>query len=527
MFRLFPLLFLIVLGQLLPAADKPRPNILYIMTDDHAAHAMSCYGSKVNETPQLDRLAASGMRFANAFVTNSICTPSRACLLTGQYSHLNGVPVFNQFDGSRSNVAKLLQANGYATAMIGKWHLGSDPTGFDSWIILPGQGAYRNPEFITPNGRLKTEGYATDVITDLGIEWLEKRSKDKPFLLMLHHKAPHRNWEPDEKNREKFKDRVIPEPPTLFDDYATRPAALPSNRQTVAKDLTRRDLKMEPPADLPPARRAQWLGVSPDEVTITKPDGTKVTLTGKELVRWKYQRYMQDYLACVQGVDDNVGRVLDYLDRTDLAANTVVIYTSDNGFFLGDLGLFDKRFMYEPGLRVPYLVRWPGVTKPGSVTDRFALNIDSAPTFLDIAGIPVPPEMQGVPLSPVLRDAQAPNWRDAIYYRYYHDPGDHNTRAHLGIRTATHKLVYYWKQDAWELFDLVADPQEQKNLAADPAQAVLLADLKARLTRLQKELKDDNQFATETPRDEVDRQSPRPQLGLKSVAEAIAASKAP
>ena len=472
------------------AAD--RPNILFIMTDDHAAHAISCYGSKVNETPNLDRLAKSGVRFTNAFVTNSICTPSRATLLTGKYSHLNGVPVFNNFDGSQQNVAKLLQSAGYHTGVIGKWHLGSDPTGFDRWIILPGQGVYNNPAFLTPAGRLTVNGYVTDIITDLGTEWLDTRPKDKPFFLLLHHKAPHREWTPSEKYRAEFSKKTIPEPPTLFDKYDSRPAALPENRQTIARDLNRNDLKMDPPNDI----------------------------AGDALTRWKYQRYMQDYLACVQSVDDSVGKVLDYLAAHDLAKNTLVIYTTDNGFFLGDLGLFDKRFMYEPSLRVPLIARGPGV-KAGTVTNSIALNIDYAPTFLAAACEKIPADMQGHSLLPILSGEPPADWRTAMYYRYYHDPGHHNTRAHLGIRTATHKLIHYWKKDAWEMFDLTTDPQEQHNLANDPAQASKLAELKTQLAALKKKMKDEDQFATTQPKEGVDAQRPFKPLGVKTIGEAI------
>jgi arylsulfatase A-like enzyme len=459
-----------------PVKAGQRPNIIFIMTDDHAAHALSCYGSKVNTTPQLDRLAAGGMRFDRAFVTNSICTPSRATLLTGQYSHLNGVPVFNPFDPKRMTVARLLQSAGYHTGMIGKWHLGSEPVGFDHWIILPGQGAYVNPLFLVPGGTRKIEGYASDVITDLGIKFLDDRPRDKPFLLFLHHKAPHRNWVPDERNRAKFADKDFPEPPTLRDDYAGRPAALPENKQTVTRDLNKTDLKGDPPPGL----------------------------SGDELLKWKYRRYMQDYLACVAGVDDNVGRFLDHLEKAGLAQNTVVLYTSDNGFFLGDMGMYDKRFMYEPSLRIPLLVRWPGVVQAGSTTDRFALNIDFAPTFLDIAGQPIPADMQGRSLVPLFKGEAPADWRQSMYYRYYHDPGHHNTRAHYGVRTRTHKLIHYWKKDAWEMFDLVADPNEQKNLAGDPAHKDLFVRLKAELYRLKKKFKDDDQFADKQPGGGVD-----------------------
>jgi len=501
-----------------------RPNIIFIFSDDHAQHAISAYGSKVNQTPHLDRLAKDGARFVNSFVTNSICTPSRATLLTGQYSHLNGVPVFNRFDGTRDNAAKHLQAGGYHTGMIGKWHLGSDPTGFDRWIVLPGQGAYWNPTFLVPGKKVNIEGHCTDITTDLGVEFLETRPKDKPFFLMLHQKAPHRAWEPDERNKARFQNAVIPEPETLFDDYATRPTALPINEQTVARDLTRRDLKLEPPEDLKGPALAQWYNAKPMELTI---DGK--TMTGKDLVHWKYQRYMQDYLACVQGVDDGVGKVLDYLDQHGLAENTIVMYSADNGWYLGDLGLYDKRFMYEPGLKTPLIARGPGV-KAGSVPTQFVANIDLAPTFLDLAGLEVPDSMQGRSLAPILRGESPTDWRTSVYYRYYHDPGHHNTVAHLGVRTATHKLIHYWKQDAYEMFDLVTDPAEQNNLLfseanrSKPEIAAKFAELKDEIARLQKQYKDDGQFADPATWPKGGSDGPfddKKPAGNKSVAEAM------
>jgi arylsulfatase A-like enzyme len=505
-----------------------RPNILFIFSDDHAQHAISAYGSKVNVTPNIDRIAAGGARFLNSFVTNSICTPSRATLITGQYSHLNGVPVFNRFDGSRDNVAKHLQAGGYHTGMIGKWHLGSDPTGFDRWIVLPGQGQYWDPIFLVPGHKLNITGHCTDITGDLGIEFIETRPKDKPFFLMLHQKAPHRNWEPDERNKALFKNKVIPEPDTLWDDYSTRPAALPENEQTVAKDLTRRDLKLTPPDGLEGPAKAKWLNEKPMELTV---DGK--LLTGKDLVKWKYQRYMQDYLACVQGVDDNVGKVLDYLDKTGLAQNTIVFYCADNGWYLGDLGLYDKRFMYEPGLRVPLIARGPGI-KQGITPDQFVSNIDLAPTFLDLAGLPVPDSMQGRSIAPLLRGESPADWRKTFYYRYYHSPGHHNTAAHYGVRSATHKLIYYWDKKAYELFDLVKDPTEQHNLlfsqsdSETPEIQKVFSELKAEITRLQKEYKDDGQYADPKTWPEGSADGPfdaYQSTGTKSVAEAIAASQ--
>lgn len=504
-----------------------KPNIVFIFSDDHAQHAISAYGSKVNETPHLDRLAKGGARFANSFVTNSICTPSRATLMTGQYSHLNGVPVFNKFDGGRDNVAKHLQKGGYHTGMIGKWHLGSDPTGFDRWIVLPGQGMYWNPAFLVNGKKLTVEGHCTDITTDLGIEWIKTRPQDKPFFLMLHQKAPHRAWEPAERHKEMFKDKVIPEPETLWDDYATRPTALPINEQTVARDLTRRDLKLTPPDDLKGPALQKWMQVKPMELEV---DGQ--VLTGKELVKWKYQRYMRDYLACVQGVDDGVGKVLDYLDESGLSENTIVIYSADNGWYLGDLGLYDKRFMYEPGLNVPLLAKGPGI-QAGNVPKQFVSNLDLAPTFLDLAGLPVPGFMQGRSLAPLLRGESPKDWPSSFYYRYYHDPGHHNTMAHLGVRTATHKLIHYWKQDAYELFDLTADPTEQRNLlhsqsdSEKPEVAAKFSELKEELVRLQKLYNDDGLYADPATWPQTSADGPFNEyeaMGVKSVAEAIEAA---
>jgi arylsulfatase A-like enzyme len=498
----------VLLGLSLPVSSPAatRPNILYIMSDDHAAHAISAYGSRVNQTPNLDRLAKAGMRFENCFAVNSICSPSRATILTGKYSHLNGVPTFNRFDGSQPTVAKYLQAAGYHTGMIGKWHLGSDPTGFDYWKILPGQGVYFDPAFLSPEGRQVIQGYVSDIITDLAIDFLKNRPRDKPFFLMCHHKAPHRPWEPDAKHRALFADKHIPEPDTLRDDYSTRTDAIRECTQKVFYDLTRRDLKLVPPAGLTSAELNSWLRVKPTEVELVVDSKTN-KLTGDALNAWKYQRYLQDYLACIQSIDDNVGRLLDWLDQNGLATNTVVIYTSDQGFFLGDHGLYDKRFMYEASIRMPFLVRWPGVIKPGTVQDAIAINPDFAPTFMDMAGLSEPADMQGRSLVPLLKGQPPTDWRTSFYYRYYHDPGDHNTRAHYGVRTTDHKLIYFWKKDQWEMYDLVKDPDELHNLYSDPAQQDTVAQLKKELYRLKKEVKDDDQYAYEQPRNGVD---PRP-----------------
>lgn len=479
-------------------ARAQRPNILFIMTDDHASQAISCYGSKINQTPHLDRIAKEGMRMDRVFATNSICTPSRATILTGKYSHMNGVPVFNRFDERQPTVAKMLQKAGYYTAMVGKWHLGSDPTGFDYWNILPGQGVYNNPVLYDKDGSQVYKGYATDIITDVSIDVLKNRPKDQPFFMMSHHKAPHREWTPDEKHRKMFENRHIPEPANLRDNYAGRTDALREQRQSVFRDMTRRDLKLVPPPGLSGAELQKWMGVKPDEVEI-EAGGVRRRLVGKELEDWKYQRYMQDYLACVQSVDDNVGRMLDWLDTNGLRENTVVIYTSDQGFFLGEHGLYDKRFMYEESLRMPFLVRWPGHIRAGSTSGAIGINCDFAPTFLDLAGEKAPDDMQGRSYLPVWEGKKPQDWRRAMYYRYYHDPGDHNTRAHYGIRTETHKLIYYWKKDQWECYDLVKDPAEMHNIYGDSKAQKVVASLKQELLRLKREVKDDDQFADQQP----------------------------
>ena len=359
--------------------------------------------------PNLDRIASEGMRFDRCFVTNSICTPSRATILTGKYSHMNGVPVFNRLDGSQPTVAKYLQAAGYHTGMIGKWHLGSEPTGFDEWSMLPGQGVYFDPRFHrTDNGRRVMKGYATDVITDLAIDFLKNRPKDKPFFLMCHHKAPHRPWDPDEKHKAMFAGKQIPEPATLRDDYSTRTDAIRECTQKVFQDLTRRDFKLEAagrPAVRPSA--AQWLQTKPTEVEI-EVNGQKKTLKGEELNAWKYQRYLQDYLACIQSWMTTSGGCSTGWTQNGLRENTIVIYTSDQGFFIGEHGLFDKRFMYDPSLQMPFIIRWPGVVKPGSVQDAMIINADFAPTFMEVAGQPVPRICRGAASSRCSRARSPP-----------------------------------------------------------------------------------------------------------------------
>ena len=468
------LFFALVPGLLL--ADEKRPNILYIMADDHAAHAISAYGSKLIQTPNIDRIGRDGMRFTNCFATNSICTPSRAAILTGKYAHINGVPVFNRFDGTQPTLAKYLQKAGYHTGMIGKWHLGSDPTGFDFWNILPGQGLYFDPVFITSEGRKKHTGYCTDLITDFSIDFMKNRPKDQPFFLMCHHKAPHRPWQPDEKHAEKWENVQVPEPATFDDDYTGKSDAAREATMRIDKHLTPTDLKKEPPKGL-------------SEV---------------ELKKWKYQRYMRDYLACIDSMDDNVGRLLDYLEKNGLAENTIVVYTSDQGFFLGDHNWFDKRFMYEESLRMPFLVKWPNRIKAGSVNDGMILNVDFAPTLLAVAGEKVPEDIQGRSFLPLLKGEKPKDWRTSMYYRYYHYPMHHAVQPHYGIRTEHYKLIFFNKIDQWELYDLEKDPKEMKNAYADLAYANTIEKLKEEMYRLKKELKDEDRFENELPKDDVD-----------------------
>ncbi|MBW3598761.1 MAG: sulfatase [Planctomycetes bacterium] len=471
------------------ALAAERPNILFIMSDDHAYQAMSCYGSNRNQTPNLDRLAKEGMRFDRAFVTNSICGPSRAVILTGKYSHLNGFARNGQtFNGRQQTVAKLLQKAGYQTAVIGKWHLGSDPTGFDHWHILIGQGPYYNPPMLMPEGRVNHTGYTTDIITDLTLDWLkEKRDPEKPFFLVYQHKAPHRDWQPAPRHLDKYDDATIPEPETLFDDYSGRTRAAKMQKMTVAEHLTDRDLKLITPGNLKEDQEAAWRAAyEPKNEAFQAAD-----LKGKDLVRWKYQRYVKDYLRCVDAVDENVGRVLDYLDQSGLAKNTVVFYTSDQGWYLGEHGWYDKRWMYEESFRTPLLVRWPSHTQPGSTSDAMVLNLDFAQTFLDIAGAEQPDDMQGRSLKPILAGQTPDDWRDSVYYHYYEFPGAHSVQKHLGVRTDRYKLIHFYELDEWELFDLEKDPHELQSVYDDPAYADVVKEMKAELERLQEKYQDD------------------------------------
>ena len=470
----------LILGPLASAAE--RPNILFIFSDDHAAHAMSCYGSKINETPNMDRIAAEGMKFENCFCTNSLCGPSRAVILTGKHSHINGFKQNgNKFDSSQPTFPKMLRKGGYQTALIGKWHLGVPPVGFDYTEVLPGQGSYYNPVMIKNGKRIKHTGYVTEIVTELGLDWLKNgRDGDKPFMLMLQHKAPHRRWHAGQDYYDLYADVKIPEPATLFDDYEGRGTAAKTQDMSIAKTLTKADLKLVPPPNMNKEQLKKWHAFFDPRNEAFR----EANLTGKDLVRWKYQRYIKAYLRCVAGVDDSIGRVLDYLDESGLAENTIVIYSSDQGFYLGDHGWFDKRFMYEESLRMPLLVRWPGVVKPGSTNDDLVQNLDFAETFLDIAGLEIPTAMQGRSLVPLLKGNTPEDWRKAIYYQYYEYPGAHAVLRHYGIRTDRYKLMKFYNIDEWELYDLKRDPEEMQNIVHDSQSQEIVADLKNRLAEL-------------------------------------------
>ncbi len=458
------------------------PNIVFIMADDHGWQAISAYGSDRNVTPNIDRLAAEGMRFDRAFVTNSICAPSRAVILTGLHSHLNGVRTNAEtFDSEMVTFPALLTASGYSTAMIGKWHLKSRPVGFDHYEVLLGQGPYYNPPMLRDGQRVEHAGYTTDIITDLSLDWLrEGRDPGKPFLLMMQHKAPHRNWMPGPDRLHDFEDGDLPEPATLFDDWADNASPARAQEMTIAKHLNSHDLKLVPQRRLDAAQRAVW-----DEAYEPKNAAFRdADLTGDDLVRWKYQRYAKDYLRCVQSVDDSVGALLDELDKLGLAENTIVVYTSDQGWFLGEHGWYDKRWMYEESFRTPLLVRWPGVVEPGSVNTDLVQNLDFAPTFLGAAGVETETPMQGRSMVDLLAGSTPTDWRASVYYHYYENPGAHNVARHEGVRTATHKLIRFYQTDEWELYDMVADPDELTNLYGQPGTETLTAQLKAELEQL-------------------------------------------
>ncbi|WP_417736009.1 sulfatase [Rosistilla oblonga] len=487
-----PLAILCMTAGLTTAAE--RPNILFIFTDDHCEQALSAYDPTRITTPNLDRIANEGMRFDRCYVTNSICGPSRAVIQTGKYSHING---FLQngfaFNGDQPTFPKMLRKAGYQTAVVGKWHLESTPQGFDYYDVLKGQGPYYNPPMITagPNNQPVTRrhtGYTTEIITDKTLAWLkETRDADKPFMLMYQHKAPHRNWMPAPKYLNWLDDVTIPEPETMWDDYSGRTVSASRQTMTIKEHLNDNDLKLSGYGTMNAEQRKVWdAAYGPKNEAFRK---ARESMTSEELVRWKYQRYVKDYLRCVKSVDDGVGEVLDYLDKTGLADNTIVIYSSDQGWYLGEHGWYDKRWMYEESLKTPLLVRWPGKVKPGTTNDDIVSNLDFAETFLDMAGVEIPADMQGRSLKPLLQGETPDDWRQSFYYQYYENPGAHNVARHYGVTNGKFKLIHFYAYqgkaiDDWELFDLEKDPNELQSVYGNPDYSEVQAQMHDELQRL-------------------------------------------
>jgi arylsulfatase A-like enzyme len=495
--------------------EVKRPNILFIMSDDHAYQAISAYSDKLIETPNIDRIADEGLLFSNACVSNSICAPSRATILTGKHTHLNG-KIDNKmpFDTAQVTFPQLFQQAGYQTAMFGKLHFGNSPKGVDEYMILPGQGHYINPDFITPRGDTTITGYVTDIITDLTLGWLkEKRDKEKPFMMMYLHKAPHRPWWPSPEKFAEFSKKTFPEPESLFDDYKNRGTAAKTAEMNLYNHMMyNHDSKVRPetiasmnevvpqvveynngfygPYDRANAVQKAKYDIVLDSINQDFKSHWPLK-SAKEKMQWKYQRYMQDYLGTISSVDDNVGRVLDYLDESGLAENTIVVYTSDQGFYLGEHGWFDKRFVYDESFKTPLLIRWPNEIKPGTTNDEMVQNLDFAQTFLDAAGITAPQDMQGESLVPLMKGDTASWSREAVYYHYYEYPSVHMVKRHYAIVTKEFKLVhFYYDVDEWELYDRLKDPQEMNNVYADPVYADVLADLHVELDELRIHYKD-------------------------------------
>lgn len=486
-----------------------RPNIIFIMSDDHAYQAISAYDKTLINTPNIDRIANEGMLFTNASVTNSICAPSRAVILTGKHSHINGkIDNLSHFDTTNVTFPQILQKAGYQTAMFGKLHFGNNPKGFDEFKILPGQGDYYNPKFITQKGDTIIDGYVTDITTDLTLDWMKnRRDPKKPFMLMYLHKAPHRAWLPKEKYYKEFTKKTFPLPETLFDDYSTRGTAARTAEMGILKHMSlANDTKVYPEVmkalgitdwndlgsplgRLNPEQRTKWDAVyEPINEDFKK---RYPTMNDSTLTVWKYQRYMQDYLGTIASVDENVGRVLDYLDEEKLADNTIVVYTSDQGFYLGEHGWFDKRFMYNESFKTPLLIKWPNKITAGTTEDEMVQNLDFAQTFLEAAGVTAPTDMQGESLMPLLIGKKEQWDRDAIYYHYYEYPAEHAVKRHYGITTKEYKLIhFYYDVNEWELYDRKKDPKEIHNVINDPKYADVVKEMKQKLQEIRKKYKD-------------------------------------
>lgn len=488
------------------------PNIIFIFSDDHSPQAIGAYKgwlASLNPTPNIDKLASQGMLFKKSFCTNSICGPSRAVILTSKHSHKNGfMKNGDVFDGDQATFPKQLGEVGYQTALFGKWHLGSMPKGFDTWEIFPGQGTYYNPKFITPDGTHRKQGHCTELVTKRALEWLDNaKESTKPFLLMCQHKAPHRNWMPSSKNLDLYKDITIPYPDTLFDDWKDNASPARKQEMTIRKDLhpyydlffgansanaaensskSKDKTGIGNLADMSQTQRKRWDEAFEEE----NAHFTKDHPTGRERDRIKYQRYMKNYLRCIRGVDDSVGLIMGYLKENDLEENTIVVYSSDQGFYLGEHGWFDKRWMYDESFSMPLIIKWPGVTQPNSICEEFVQNLDYAATFIDAAGADAIVGMQGESLKPLLEGKATANSRDSIYYHYYASNTIHEVARHNGIRTQEHKLIHFYETGEWELYDLTNDPDELTNLYLEESMSQLVSDLKAKLRELETQYDD-------------------------------------
>lgn len=473
------------------------PNILFVFSDDHTCQAIDAYGGTFGATPNIDRLASDGMRFDRCYVTNSICGPSRACILTGKYSHKNGFFTnFDRFDSSQRTFVTQLQDAGYETAIVGKWHLTSDPVGFDHWEVLPGQGRYYSPVFRSKTGKEVEPGYVTDIITEKSINWLRERSHpQRPFLLMVQHKAPHRTWQPGPGQLHMFQSADFDEPESLFDNYENRSDA--PRRATMrigahmrpAKDLQLFEMDSKYAIGLfklmSDEAELAWRKAYEEENDQYFADPP----TGDDKTRWNYQRYLRNYLRCAAGIDDSLGKLMDYLKDNNLDDNTIIVYASDQGFYLGEHGWYDKRFMYEQSLRMPFIVRWPGVTAPGTHSDAIVSNVDFAETFLDMAGLPVPEDMQGQSLRPLLAGEKPANWRDAFYYHFYEGPPRvHTVDEHYGVTDGRHKLIHFYKLNQWELYDLEKTPDEMRSVYGEPDYKSVQQSLVNELGKLREQL---------------------------------------